>query len=446
VDPHDGELAFLGSALRRSVQDLRQAIQGARAPEQVRGAQLCAYLVAALDAIEARTVALEERFNSTTAEPEREAIVRELRHLNAGIRGLHEATPWLESLRTPSLSLGLVYFLEETSGILLKGTADLVMNRDAPYMYSTMGLEKSFALLLSELDSSVPEGPPPVVISYPRLEEERILLHPVFVHELAHEAVDRHALRDLVYGRHPDIDDLNSRFGEAVAAAVEHQQAITGQAPSAEEAAVMLRGALNGWLEELLCDHLALGYLGPSYLLAAAAFLLPVSSTEPSGTHPPSSLRARLLLDFLDDLNWREFLDSRIPTIMEWLQAVTAQSPRGPVPDHVSFVQAAVVELAEPMRRVTTEHLGSATFHPAHYTSVAEQLEPMLENQVPPVQLQTGGAAGRREILVASWLHSLTRFGADTASLNSALADLELQRFFAKALEMSFVLEHWRST
>jgi len=442
----DGEHAgfgFLDSSLHRAINDLRQAV-GAAATDTTRGSQLGRYLLAALEAIENRGEVLADTFRTTSDQTDRDAISREVRHLNSYVRSLHDSTAWLESLRSPTLSLGVVFFVQEASRVFMGTEPDLVLHRGAAYNYSTLGLKSALEPLLARLGGSLPDGPSPVVVIYPSLEEDRTLLHPIFLHELGHETVNREGLRDRVKSAHPDIADLDRRFNEAVAE-MRHEHEARGEAISEAEAGATLRGVLDAWLEELLCDHLALAYLGPSFLFAAASFLLPTSSAEASRTHPPSSLRMSFLLAFLQELGWRPLLDERTPNVMKWLDDI-ASLDRTTSTDHAgAFVRQALRELVEPVQRIAIEALGDH-FRPEAYAEVAEQLAQRLEHEIPPVQLETAQPAGRREILLACWLYcfGLPTLGDDPATLQGALAEVERQRFFAKTIEMSFVLEQWR--
>jgi hypothetical protein len=444
VDPDAGDLLFLARTVRRGGDELQRAIASAEASGPPRGGQLCAYLKSALEAINARTKILRDDANAATNE-ERRAIAQELRLLNAAVRALHGSTPWLESLKEPFLSLGLIYFLDDACEDLLHVRSDLVLTPDARYMYSTFGLAQVFETLLAKLDAEPPKGSAPIVINYPRLERDSLLLHPVFIHELSHDAVGRHNLRDRIFAQYDNLDALDQQFTQAVAALVQFQENSTETAISEEEAAVMLRGLLNGWLDELLCDQLALTYLGPSYLLAATAFLLPVGRKQPSATHPPASLRLSLMLRFLQAMEWRPEVDERIPSIARWLDSIANQGPQTEQADYLQFVHSAVAMLANPMRQVASDHLGKAVLTPDDYKSQSQELGALLRHGVLPAQLEGGAPADRRAVLIAAWFHALERSGDEPLSITAALEDTESQRFFAKALEMSFILEEWRT-
>ncbi len=442
MDSRTNDFDFLEGTLKRSTGDLREAVNRTRERGLTRGAQLCAYVMAAVDAVDERTIRLRRRFDTTTEDDELQALINELTMLNHYVRGQHRITAWLESLRVPSLGLGVVYFLEEASAHLLKGPVDLVMTAEAGYEYSSMDIGRS-SELISVLRAIVPEGPSPIVVSYPRLEEERVLLHPIFLHELGHQAVDRHALTTKTQALHPDASSLDRQFDKAATGMVAaHAQ--RGESIQLEVAKDNLRLVFRNWLDELLCDAVAVGYLGPSYLLASAAFLLPESAISTSETHPPSSLRVAFLLKFLEELGWLPLLRSRIPGIIDWLDASSAGSPFARPSDYLqSFLCGAFQELTAPMIAVTGDHLGPSVFRCDAYAEVAAELELMVSSRIPPVQLNSGAAAGRREMLTAAWLTRLLELGDTPSSLPRALQDVELQRFFGKSLEMSFVLQEW---
>lgn len=163
MDSHARELSFLAQSVRRSTSALRIEINAVKAA--VGDSALCAYLLDILAALEDQVALLEQRSSQELDEVARTAIVQQLRLLNLTGRGLHEATPWLKSLRKPELHLGVSYFLTEAGNALLHGPAELILNGDVEYMYSTLALESSFTRLLTELGHASPEVDPPVIIN-----------------------------------------------------------------------------------------------------------------------------------------------------------------------------------------------------------------------------------------------------------------------------------------
>jgi hypothetical protein len=182
LDSHARELSFLARSVRRSTAALRGEIKEATA--SVGESALCQYLLAILLAVDEQVALLEKRSSEEGDDVARTAILQEIRFLNLTGRGLHEAAPWLKSLRKPELHLGVSYFLTEACDALLHGPAELILNPDMEYMYSTLALAPSFSRLLNELGGSVPDADPPVIINYPAFERDTLLLHAVLVHEL----------------------------------------------------------------------------------------------------------------------------------------------------------------------------------------------------------------------------------------------------------------------
>lgn len=440
MDSHARELSFLAQSVRRSTSALRSEIHAVKAA--VGDSALCAYLLDILTALEDQVSLLEQRSSQEHDEVARTAIVQQLRLLNLTGRGLHEATPWLKSLRKPELDLGVSYFLTEAGNALLHGPAELILNADVEYMYSTLALESSFTRLLTELGHASPEVDPPVIINYPALERDTLLLHSVLVHELGHEAIDRHSLRDVVFQRYDELNALDARFASAVSAFVESERS-QGREWSLEEAGVILRRCLSDWLEEVICDYLALAYLGPSYLFAATAFLLAVTSTQGSQTHPATAVRLRLLLRLTERLGWMDVLERQAGAPLAWLREVAEQPSPGRSP-HEAFLEEALVDLETTTQDVVMEHLSETLLTPEWFERNADELLALVGMKILPAQLDDGSAPDRRAILLAVWLDGLLAY-ASPGDLVSLLSDRNRQSMLGRALEMSVVLERWRS-
>jgi hypothetical protein len=439
MDPHAHDFAFLKQSVLRLLAKLRERVERADSQEAPR--QLCAYIHTCLKAVEEKVDQLDKDFSAAADDSERVAVNQELRLLNAIARGLHVATPWLESVEKPTLELGMGYFLEEAAAALLKTDVELIMNPHEEYMYSTLGLESPFSQLLSVLGESLPTGAVPIVINYPALEPESVLLHSVFIHELGHDAVERFALRDATYKKHPKLNELNQNFAKAVKEFVAAGNKM-GQPISEPEAGVKLRKWLNNWIEEILCDLLALGYVGPSFLFAATAFLLPVSRQQPSKTHPPAALRMQVTLDAVEAFGWKPLLDARLPETMEWLKDESNRTPQVPLPPYLEFIRDAMVGLAKPMREAVSEHLDTLLYKSSDFDVVADRFSEMFKEGILLAQLE-GEPTDRRGVLLAGWLHLLADRGDEPSNVVAATEDLQSQQFITRSLEMSFVLQKW---
>lgn len=441
MDSDPDDFSFLESSAKRLIANLRAAVGQAKGPEGARGLRLCNYLESILGAIETRLEELREQFSSAGGAQESQAIIESVRFLNIALRGMHEFVPWLEGVNSP-LGLGITYFIDEAARTLAKRDVDIIVYGDSVYMYSTQALQQPFDRLMGRIGGKLPQGPPPIVINFPERETRSALMHPLLIHELAHDAVQHHALIDSVFTKYPAMGDLDKKFAAALLSLMEFH-AKAGSSISEQEAAVMLRGLLNSWLEELLCDQLALGFLGPTYLLAASAFLLPVSSPQPSRTHPPSAARVSLMLALLQATGWRSYLQRKTPDLLRWLRSLATKKPEVPPPPFIRFATKTIVALAGTMREVALAHLGDNVFKYVSYKKAESQLEGLLDNRILPVQLESGSAADKRSVLTAAWIHRLSQTGATPSSLSLVLEDIEFQMFIDKALEMSAILKEW---
>lgn len=439
MDPYGEDLAFLAESARRLIARLRSTSQEAD-PDQ---SQLCSYLEAVLSAIGDKIRDLEDEFKKAPGDKEKAAINQSLRLLNVNVRGFQEVSPWLRSLRAPGLELGMLYFMEEAATVLLRDNFELVINRNDEYMYSTVDLAKPFSGLLLPWGKTLPSGAHPILINYPILERGSLLLHPLFVHELGHDCIEKNGLLDAAYKQYGKLTELNNKFGPAVKdyAKAKHQ---SGNPISEPEAAVELRRLLNNWLEEVLCDLLACCYVGPSFLFAASAFILPVRRDRPSPTHPPSNVRLELDLRAIDDLGWTDVLESKARSVLDWLKAEASRAPSTPPAIYLKFLTDALRDLYVPMLKVVRKQLGPSVYEADDFDAVADELREHLDADILPAQID-GDPVDRRALLIAGWLHGLAL--EDSAKgIPNALELSEFQRFLTRALEMSYILENWRST
>jgi hypothetical protein len=273
-----------------------------------------------------------------------------------------------------------------------------------------------------------------VIIFYPPLEERSTLLQPLFVHELGHPTVEEHDLESKVLDRGDDEFDKERKQ------AIEDVAQAEGDPTSVAEAKVDEQ--LEIWVAEYLCDSLALHYTGPPYLFAFAAAVTSMTSTEVQDSHPPTTLRIKLMLDQLSNLGWARFLEERVPEIKSGLDHLGAASVQGQNPLE-DFALSASASLADAVAEIARERLGESVFTAETFTKVESELGELLEERILPAQLQNEEPADRRAILLAGWLFRLK--DDKMTAIPTALADNEFQDFLATAGEMSKVLETWRS-
>lgn len=429
------DLALLAATARRSIADLRRAVRAAPAKAGRRGTHFLGVVEAALDALDVGISEREADLASAADEAEERAVIRAMRRINYDVMSLHEVTPWVESARGSSLGLGLVYFVEEMVTALLRRPADVVMTPSGTYMYST--IHKPFARALAGMSVVYPAAIPPIIVAYPVHEPDSLLLHLIIAHELGHSAIIEHKLDQEVYTRdsNPTVtrEALNKAVAEYVAAEGGTNAAARGK----------LRVVLQSWLTELICDAAALGFLGPSFLLTAAAFSTPFGGPEPSDTHPPFTLRTRLLLEHLTAWGWKAFAESAIPKTFQWIEATAMRPQEAGHRTYFLRLEEALKNLSPNLTDVIVDHLGTERFDPAAHAPVADELGALLKHDILPAQLLDGSAAARRSIVLAGWLHGFDTHGDEPVALASIVGDRQQQRFLTKALEMSVVLERW---
>ncbi|SKD80725.1 Probable dCTP deaminase/DeoxyUTP pyrophosphatase [Mycobacteroides abscessus subsp. massiliense] len=158
--------------------------------------------------------------------------------------------------------------------------------------------------------------PPPAnfaLFRVPRLEGAAVQWRPILLgHEVAHVAV---AAKNAVAAF-----DLGTKFDPAVAGALPNPRVRPG-AP----ATLVARGLYQiaeCWATELICDLQALHRFGPAAIAAIAEYFTCIGAMEqPSETHPPGSLRVRLLLELIGPV-----ADRRLNSIVApWADATAAQ-------------------------------------------------------------------------------------------------------------------------
>jgi hypothetical protein len=428
------DLAFLAATAKRSIDDLRQALSAVPLDPSRRGASFRAVIDAALDGLEKGIGQRESDFVSAADDTERRAVVRAMRRINLEVMSLHEVTPWIESARGAPVGLGLVYLVDEMVALLLKQSADVVMTPSTTYMYWTY--PKPFEDVLTNLGVAYPASNAPVIVAYPIQEPDSLFLHLIIAHELGHSAVTEHKLVQEVLRRDPDRPTTATTLGDAV------DEFVTANRVTRAAATGMIRAMVRNWLTELICDGLATAILGPSFLFTAAAFSTPFEPTESSDTHPPFTLRTRLLIERLDAAGWRPLLERAAPSTFNWIETTRTR----PMPARAAYfdrLEEALERLAPTIHGVITRHVSGGEFLPAAHDPVEDELARLLDANILPAQLLDRSAVPRRSIILAGWTDSFIKHGDEPEKLAEIVGDRDQQRFLTKGLEMSVILDRW---
>lgn len=431
MDGDDLDLEFLLDAAAHEIAVLRGDPRLSPTPGK-RGAALRGHLLDLLGAADHRMAG-----KPAASDPQviRQAFSRSMRQVTHVLRAAHAALPWLAATESPSINLGSLYFTEECARILVGKDVDLVMVPNPEYMYSTTSWP--FGAVIAATPGFTPStSRRPIVLNYPLTDSDRLLLHPIFAHELGHASVSEH---DLVSTVEAQLD-ADPAFTAALGGAVTQLTLLTGMPPA--QASGEIRQALRSWIEESLCDHLAAEVAGPAFLWAFLSFVMPLSYAEASHDYPPNTVRVELISRHLEMRGWRDYLDLVAPGVQGWIDGIagTSSAVLAPPYDFVRDQMLAYSAVLQDAARAVTagEHLDPVNAIPA-----AEEASDLLSRLILPV-----GFGDRpldlRAILVGGWQRAFGDHGDAPGTVLHGLRDDRLQQLVGKAIEMSVVTLLWR--
>jgi len=442
VDGSGTHIDFLVASLDRSVAELRRGVDSLDAVPDLQGTSFPTYVRISIDGVAGRANDLVEEARRTADPVDHASIATQLRRLHQLVSVLHRQAGLGMGLKTESIGLGIVYFVKEAADAIVRGDSQLIIRPDTEHTYSSLGQHRVFKSVFNSVRVQPPQGPVPVLIQYPWAERQSVAVHALFLHELGHEAAQRDGLTDEVWARHPDLPGLDRRFADAIEQIVAGHTA-AGRSISSEEVETSLRTQLDQWVEELLCDAIATAYAGPSYLLAFVAFLGSSDHDVWTISHPAFADRVHYTLELADELGWAAVLDGKLGEIMQWIRSLAVLSVPAANDHRGSFVKSVIDELSPGIRGIAREQVGSSVFTPAAYGSAADEVEQLVRDGIPPVQLATKHAVGRREMFLGAWLGKLGHSGASPDLVPNVAGDMTLQALHGQALELSFLLEDW---
>jgi hypothetical protein len=430
----DSEFRFLTAALARSVALLRTHPHRSTIDDAERGSALSNHIDGALDAISAKLGEAERDFAEASNADKREYIKR-TRLLNSYARFMHKAVPWISAAAHPPLTLGALYFIDELGERICGARPDAVANPVNEFSTEWW----PFRRLCSRLGVPPQQGAIPIVLNFPELEAASHLLLPLYGHELGHTAVETRGLAKKVLDIHNRDADFAASFNEA------RDKVAAGANQPRREAGVSLGWRLLWWTTELLCDQLAVQALGPSFLYAFCCFLLGDAWDEPGERHPPTCVRVAHLLAALQYAGWDDEVRVRTPRIFAWIKDEVATTPARTTDPASQFLVDAIEQIRGTVRTEVETYLGETAYALSEFKADIDQIADLAACQTLPAQRPGGGPIDRRAIMLAAWLSALTDTD-DPANLATAPADTTSQAFFAKAIEMSAVLQAWRET
>ncbi len=433
MDGTPNDLELLLASAHQEIAALREDPRVAAPFVGSRGAALCSHLLDLLGAVEHR-LAGQPALGAPPAV--RQAFARSARQSILVLRGAHAALPWLAATRAPNVNLGSLYVTEELAHILVGKDVDLVVVPDPEFMYSTTSWPFGDVINGTEGFEPVTKRRP-IVLNYPLTDSDRLLLHPVFAHELGHASVNEHQLARQVETNLEEDPGFSSALGETVSA-----MKVVWPAATTTQIASTVRAWLRAWTEELLCDCLALETMGPAFIWAFAAFAMPLAYGKPGQIHPPNTVRVRLALDHLSSRGWQGFLGRAAPDVTAWLEDV-ASDATSPLPAPFAFLRDQFVKNAPVLRAVVADRVEEGILDRERCEAEAEEAEELLDHLILPVGLDS--VLSPRSIILGGWLGAIKRHGDRPKAIVSALADRQLQELVGKAIEMSTVTNAWRT-
>jgi hypothetical protein len=434
VDGDALDVDFLLAAARHEIGALRGDRRLNPLPGK-RGAALRDHVLDLIGAVEHR---MTQQPAATAPPPVRRAFARSMRQSIVMLRGAHAALPWLAATRTPNVNLGSLYVTEECARILVGTNVDLIVVPDPEFMYSTTSWP--FSAVVNTTSGFTPTNTRrPIVLNYPLSDADRLLLHPIFAHELGHSSVDEH---QLVAAVETELDN-DPAFTAALQDTVNDMAANYWTAAAPTQISGTLRGWLRDWIEELLCDHLAIEAAGPSFIWAFARFVLPLGYGEPGSEHPPNTVRLRLALDHLTRRGWRPYMERVAPRVTAWLDQIAGDAA-GSLEHPFDFLRDQLMGHATVLQEAAMGRSGDDALDSGASEGPAEEAADLLRRLILPVGLTKPLEA--RAILLGGWQQAFQEHGDDPAGLIAALEDRRLQELIGKAIEMSTVASAWEPT
>ena len=325
--------------------------------------------------------------------------------------------PLMESVRRNDVPIGMLVALDSAIEALLPAGADPVVHFDDTHMYSTLDLYET-------LSWPQESEPTPVAFFVPVLSPFNALMTPLLVHEIGHTAILQANLGSNTMS--VASDDLNTLLA-------------THLSDADPETRFRVQTQLVAWVDELLCDSLAIAICGPSYLFAAASFLPATAHDDPASSHPFPSDRLRFSLASLESTGWSDFMVATCPSTIGWLRR--RATPRTPTSGQERFLREACEVLAPAIESTVSSHVSEA-INPEGYAAVAPHALNQLRMRVPASEIDQE-PIGPWQILVLGWQWSFEVHGDSPATLAQAPNDPELSRVLLRAIEMAQIRRLW---
>lgn len=266
---------------------------------------------------------------------------------------------------------------------------------------------------------------PAIIIEVPAADPTNALLAPVLAHEVAHSVVGH-----LVSGLIGNPEDDNSAFSATARHLV-----------TTPESRLVAHPWIEKWVEELLCDAVAVLMCGPSFLFALHSYASGRQwSTDDK--HPPTQLRVRMALRMLTNLGWKGFLLERVPDVWEWSEEYIefrAGESHGPLEFSLMLSEQLLPLIAECAGQVTEEPMCADVA----LQSVLDITE-YFDQHLLPVDIETA-LSTEWGFVLGAWLSGIDRHGGKrpVTGLSKTARDKQLNSLLIKTIELSRVKKGW---
>lgn len=232
-----------------------------------------------------------------------------------------------------------------------------------------------------------------VLLSYPASEQNNVLLHSIFLHEIGHFITHEHNVP-------------KKAFDACMAAA----ESLPSEFAGKPEAAVLdMQAILRRWLWELAADASAIRLVGPAYFFGIyRSMLVGEALDQYSREHPPAWLRLRMMLNQLVSAGYPEVTVLEKP-LAEWdarlvaaEQRFRAQLPKAKLINVAGEAQdQALFRMTEKLLPFVVAEVGTAVnkdeYTAEHYMRECPHLVQQLREFIPLNEWYAEDQAGAEE-------------------------------------------------
>jgi hypothetical protein len=424
----DTEFRFVAASVRRAVRLQRGHTETFLESAESGRSSIGAQFLELCDQIDMLVTDYEQRHATTSDPVDQRVLLNAIRELLAWTRDLQLRRAWLDAAATPPIDLGSLYFLASLAKNIVREDSELTV---------VATHEGSYATVVNPFRAPTMPVPDGIVLValVPHRETRSGLLHPLLVHEIGHGVAKVHGFTSRLQS------SLMSDEIEVILDEGASKKAAQSRRTTADERAVLDK-RLTAWIEEVFCDAIASACLGATYLFSFATEVLPDDLDAAGLKHPPTRQRVRLIVEHLKRRGWGAVLRDEVPRFMSWISDVASGVPTPQSPDDEAL-RSAIDLIGASVQDAVDAHVGT---HGISADGVAlAAVSGLLQQHVPPAQMESSEAIDRPTIIVGCWLAALKDRGGTIDVLADAVDSPELGDLLPYALELSVIVDRWQA-